>query len=1255
MNLKLSSGFHSYYASNVLAYQTYTAGSGWGFIFPHPITIENRSLTYRFYPHFHPYVRDLVKRLNTDSVAGLEAADTDYVHNGDGSLRTLANSTRATLSAATQVTRISDNSSLSLLAGAPLTLVDGSSITIPSGTTVTLLDGTSSTLSVAALVKLSGSIPASFSSGTQFVPASGPAFILAEDTAATVAADTQAALSDGTLVTLVGGTNIELRSGIPLPTLYQELFSATNYGPSNLVQQPFPVKDLDFTVSGAYSIYNWELFFHVPLLIAIHLSQNQKFQDAQTWFHYIFDPTDDSNGPTPQRFWKVRPFQTTDVELIENILTNLSTGADPQLQQDTITAIEAWKNNPFQPFVVGRYRPTSFMFATVMAYLDNLIAWGDSLFQQYTGETVNEATQLYVLAANILGQRPQVVPKKGSLGSRTYADLRSNLDPFNNALVDMEVDVPFDLAAHPTPSAPSEGAGTLSNIAQTLYFCVPQNDKLLSYWDTVADRLFKIHNSLNLQGVFQPLPLFEPPIDPALLVRATAAGLDVSAVVSGLNQPLPLVRFRLLVLKATEICQEVKSLGGNVLAAMEKQDNEALALLRAQHETIILGLAEMVKYAQWQDSIKAREALEQSLANATDRYTYYQKLLGRTDSQIQATIPPLESLDTSGLNNLNFQSNEPQMPPDMINVDTAQNSTQVSDGEVKTLTNFEAEELDDLKQAQDLKTSAGAIDLVAKELSLIPQFGGKVQPMGAGADITFGGIQLSTMMSMMGSALFINADQLSYQAKKAEKLGGYARREYEWTFQSNAAKGEINQIFKQLRGAQIREAIAQKEYQNHQTQMQQAQDIEDFLQGKSAPPGFQLKETTIGFYAWMKRQAKALYAQAFQLAFDIAKKAERALQHELGDSSLSYIQFNYLDGIEGLFAGEKLLADVKRMEMDYHDLNQREYELTKHVSLLQVAPLALLQLRANGSCMLALPEELFDLDCPGHYFRRIKSVAVSIPCVTGSYTSVNCTLTLLNSSIRTSSQLSNNNYPRSGPNDPRFSDYFGSIQAIVTSSGQADSGLFEANLNDERYLPFELSGVVSQWRLDLPADVRQFDFDTISDVILHVRYTAREGGDLLKTGAVANLKTLIAGAQTVGSVRLFSVRHEFPSEWAKFRGIAIGGTTPTAGLSLTLLPQHYPFWAQSFLKPTSTKSVALFAQMLPTDTTVTVNLYDKADKTGNNDMLNQSPAFGGLLAGNLNKIALPAAVTDATHLPLTLYFDSNSMRDLWFAITWGKG
>src|SRR5207248_1504023 len=182
------------------------------------------------------------------------------------------------------------------------------------------------------------------------------------------------------------------------------------------------VKELDFSSSGAYSVYDWELFYHVPITLAMHLSKNQRFEEAQQWFHYIFDPTDDSDGPTPERFWKVRPFQYTDVKLIEEILVNLSTGADPTLQQDTIDSIGAWKDAPFRPHLVARYRPTAYMFKTVMAYLDNLIAWRDTLFRDDTSESVNEATQLYVLPANILGPRPQEVAKHGSVRPPTYAN-----------------------------------------------------------------------------------------------------------------------------------------------------------------------------------------------------------------------------------------------------------------------------------------------------------------------------------------------------------------------------------------------------------------------------------------------------------------------------------------------------------------------------------------------------------------------------------------------------------------------------------------------------------------------------------------------------------------------------------------------------------------------------------------------------------------------------------------------------------------
>ena len=78
------------------------------------------------------------------------------------------------------------------------------------------------------------------------------------------------------------------------------------------------------------------------------------------------------------------------------------------------------------------------------------------------------------------------------------------------------------------------------------------------------------------------------------------------------------------------------------------------------------------------------------------------------------------------------------------------------------------------------------------------------------------------------------------------------------------------------------------------------------------------------------------------------------------------------------------------------------------------------------------------------------------------------------------------------------------MAAIATSSGQNDNGMFEMNFRDERYLPFEGAGAVSSWQIELVADrsLRQFDYDTLSDVILHLRYTTREDAGQFKDAEI---------------------------------------------------------------------------------------------------------------------------------------------------------
>jgi hypothetical protein len=61
-------------------------------------------------------------------------------------------------------------------------------------------------------------------------------------------------------------------------------------------------------------------------------------------------------------------------------------------------------------------------------------------------------------------------------------------------------------------------------------------------------------------------------------------------------------------------------------------------------------------------------------------------------------------------------------------------------------------------------------------------------------------------------------------------------------------------------------------------------------------------------------------------------------------------------------------------------------------------------------------------------------------------------------------------------------------KGTVTSSG---SVMFETNLRDERFLPFEGAGAISNWSLTLPSGHGAFAYSTISDVILHIRSTER--------------------------------------------------------------------------------------------------------------------------------------------------------------------
>ena len=680
----------------------------------------------------------------------------------------------------------------------------------------------------------------------------------------------------------------------------------------------------------------------------------------------------------------------------------------------------------------------------------------------------------------------------------------------------------------------------------------------MGYWDTVADRLFKIRHSQNIEGILRKLPLFEPPIDPALLVKATAQALSIASVVNDLNTSMPNYRFYYLLQKALELCNELKSLGGAMLSAIEKKDNETISLIRAKHEGTMNNLMMEIKKLQLEEAQKNIESLVQNRKSPEARMQYYLQLIGEKD---ESKIPVIDG-------EFNELANSIESPLDESGL---------------KLSKYEKEDHDKSHAAHSWQMGANMVEGLAAIFHAIPNVKFHASPFGVGGSVGYGGTNLGNAANAASKVIQIISSQLSFEASNAAKKGGFQRAMQDRIFQANAAGYELKQIDKQITAQQIRISIANQEITNQQKQIDNANEVEAFLKSKY---------TNEELYTWMRGSLKTLYQQVYNLAYDLAKKAEKTYCFERGISNANFIQSGYFDaGREGLLAGEQLYVSLKQLEAAYQEKRGYDYEITKHISLRQLDPLFLLLLKTTNSCEFKLPEVLFDMDYPGHFKRRIKSVSISIPCIAGPYTGVNATLRLLNNKFRNSAITNNaTNYPeKADVLDERFISFNIPITAIATSSGQNDAGMFELNFKDERYLPFEGAGVISGWRLELPT-VKQFDYNTISDVVLHVKYMASEGGDQLKNSAgdsvVSQLNSITQQLNETGLHIPISLKHEMPNEWhlLKQKGMT----------KIKIDKSRLPYMAQSF-DTTMIESVMFLAKAdgNPSSYTLTLNEVNK--------------------------------------------------------------
>lgn len=330
---------------------------------------------------------------------------------------------------------------------------------------------------------------------------------------------------------------------------------------------------------------------------------------------------------------------------------------------------------------------------------------------------------------------------------------------------------------------------------------------------------------MNLQGIVRTLPLFDPPIDPMLLVKATAAGVDISTALSDISAALPYQRFNVILRTALELCTEVRALGAAMLTAIEKRDAEGLTLLRSSNEMAINDAMRAIKEKSIEAANNNLDASRKGKDVVQNRYDHYSNLA--FINPWEATSMGLESGILLGL-----------------------------------------------------AIEAAALAL-AGGIFMIPDI--KIgTPTTIGA--TLGGGSFGDAAQAF-AGLMRNTNTLVKQSSSiAAALGGYARRQEDWDLQKSSAQAELKQFDAQISAADIRHAIAQQDLKVQEKQTGNTKKVDDYMRNKFSNQDL---------YDWHLGQLSNIYFQAYQLAYDVAKHAQRAYCNELGLDSASFIQFGY--------------------------------------------------------------------------------------------------------------------------------------------------------------------------------------------------------------------------------------------------------------------------------------------------------------------------------------------------------------------------
>lgn len=571
-------------------------------------------------------------------------------------------------------------------------------------------------------------------------------------------------------------------------------------------------------------------------------------------------------------------------------------------------------------------------------------------------------------------------------------------------------------------------APTLGSVTEA-YFRMPMEPKRFGNWEQVDRRISNLRHNLSIDGVPLNPSLLEPPVDPKVLESGGANGRGGQAITpSATALPSP-YRFGELLERARRFVLEFEALGQALRQALEAVDADSAEQQVLDNQVRLLELGRFIQDDQIRMEEHSLKALERSLEAAGQRVAYYEQLYEENISGAEQAA--LALLTASGA----------------------------------------------------LRLGAAVPAMVGAVIACFPKIFG----------VAVGGQKPENVPEALATAMLVGADAMDTSAHRIVEIEQYRRRREEWQMLARQSAQDRLNLDELILAARRRIGQAEKTLRQQEVQIEQARASATVLKNRFG---------NAVFLSFVKGRLTSHYSAAFLDVLALCQQVELSYQYELGefDSAESCFKDVWDEGHHGLLAGQSLLRGLQRLEYGHLKRNERRFEILKTFSLKALKPDALEELKAHGKVDFDLTEEHFDRDYPGHYLRQIKNLSLSFPALLGPYQEVAATLTQLSNTIYTAPRPAPPPVtappppappaPAPAPERPHKKDWR-ARQQIALSQGVGDSGLFELDFNDSRYLPFEGTGVESRWQLEFPGPRDMLA--SLNDVIVQVRYTARRG------------------------------------------------------------------------------------------------------------------------------------------------------------------